>query len=420
MPQAKALFTLFFITFTFRVASFAALMQSTDHLPNTPKLQNGKLNMYGWDFSEEGNYVLDGHWAFYNDTLIAPKDIHNNVLIKPLYVAVPSQWNEYKIGTQNKAALGVGTYHLTIYNYIPTRLLALEINRIMSNYMLWVNGRKIISNGTLSAVDSLSQPRWSPQLAVFGSQSDTLDIVLQVSNFHYRFGGFVSNVSLGTPDLISRQWESKTAITALSIGALMFFGLFFICIFLLWRKHPANFYFASLCFLWAVRVCFSGRYLAIFIFPALPWGFISRLDHISVYLSLIAGTSFINASFPGLAHRYYINTLIAINYLCVAAVTALPSHLFSFISQPYQVFLLFNISYLFYIVSKAIRTEIKEAWFSAGGAMVALFVFACDVLSQSNVLNFNPHILNLGYLSVFFLNALVLTFRFSISKRAQI
>src|SRR5690606_16638341 len=131
-----------------------------------------------------------------------------------------------------------------------------------SSYTLWLNGVELSSNGVVGTSEKTSKPYWMPKTVLFNPDSDTLDIVIQASNFHHAIGGVRKDILLGESQ--SLLFKRKIAVVSnicrfvvLVVISLVFFGLF-----LFSRKERSILWFAALCLTWAARTAFSNPYLA--------------------------------------------------------------------------------------------------------------------------------------------------------------
>ena len=68
-------------------------------------------------------------------------------------------------------------------------LLALEIPSLNTSYNIWVNGALVASAGTVGIEKEKTTPQWVHKTVSLTNTSDTLKIVLQLSNFHHHKGG---------------------------------------------------------------------------------------------------------------------------------------------------------------------------------------------------------------------------------------
>ncbi|WP_157493896.1 7TM diverse intracellular signaling domain-containing protein [Fulvivirga imtechensis] len=375
--------------------------------------RKGKLDISLVDFNQAGLVSLDGEWEFYWKQLLAPDDFKAFADPDPHYFAVPEVWNNKYAGLQELAPEGYATYRLLLLrNDSERQLLSLSIPNVYTNYKLWINGVILSSNGNVGTEASLAKPQWEPVIKTFEASGETIEIILQVSNFHHARGGVHKSLKLGTPEAISKDRETAVVANMLLVGGLLILGAFFLVFFLIRKGQRATMYFGALCLFWGIRSLFSNIYLVTSFFESTSWGLAVRVEYISLYLSMLWGMLFISSVFPNGMKALYKYILITINYCIISLTVILPPVFFTQLLPAYQFFIAVNLLYAVVVISRAIYEKQFEAWFSAASIIIGIGLFAYELTAYALVVKINLVFLNLGYLMIFFLNSLVLAYHF--------
>lgn len=377
-----------------------------------PKVQQGKLDLTHVDFNATQSISLDGEWEFYWNKILFPADFKSDNAPAPHYFNVPAVWNGMSSGPQKLKGEGYATYRLIIKKDAKPDLLSLSIPNVYTNYALWLNGTKLASNGMVATEVSRARPQWEPLIKIFEAPGETIEILVQVSNFHHNRGGIHKSIKLGTPENITKEHGSILVSNVFLIGGLLVLGAFFIGFFLIRRGQRATFYFGLLCLFWGIRSLFSNIYLITSFFEGISWELAVKVEYLSLYLSMLVGMLFISSVFLKDKKTIYEYILLTINYCIIALTIILPPVFFTQLLPAYQFFIAINFLFAIVVIVRAIFKGQHEAWFSAMSIIIGIALFAYELTAYSLVVKIDFLFLNFGYLLVFFLNSLVLAYHF--------
>jgi hypothetical protein len=229
--------------------AFAAIPQLV--VAQSAFVRKGMIDLRQWNFAEAA-VNLTGEWEFYMSELIDPSEFtHKNKLQKE-YIDFPSTWNN--VNDALNPGHGYATYR--VLAIIQDREgLALEIPHLYSNYTLWINGKLLTSNGKVGMSAKFSIPQWLPTTIAFDTSSDTLDIVIQASNFHHAKGGIREPILLGKREVLFFKRKVAITSTLVMFGVLLVISATFTVLFF-FKREMSLLYFAALCLTWAVRSLF--------------------------------------------------------------------------------------------------------------------------------------------------------------------
>ena len=268
--KGKSLFTLLLIVL------FGISCGKTYSGKKAPEIKNASMDLSSWNFDSDGPISLSGEWKFAWKKLLFSKDLSSDpkANFESLdSIKVPGVWNGYKVGPDKEAGgKGYGTYILKLKS-LDTRgqKLAFSARHLATAYKIYLSsldGKKVIdlnSNGTVSDNEAEAIPQ---QLATIADFHETLVgdfyLIIQVSNFHHRDGGFWNVLSFGKEETLKTLFNQETYRDFFVTGIIFVMAIYH---FLLWsqrREDLAALYFGILC-LSIDGILFSmGKYIFYF------------------------------------------------------------------------------------------------------------------------------------------------------------
>lgn len=378
---------------------------------HVPEISKGMLDLTEFEFGNNPLISLDGEWEFYHQQLLTAEDFSN--ISDPHFVNVPGTWNGLMLDGKELSGIGYATYRLQILLPETSPPLSLEIPNVYSSYTLYVNGKLISNNGQTGIDKDSTQPEWrfeTKPLTVSGGEM--IELVLQVSNFHHHRGGVHKSLYLGEQGAIVRKRELSVTANGLLMGGVLVLGAFFLSFYLIRKRDIAVLYFGLFSLIWAVRVMFSNIYIASALFDDMSWTTSIKVEYISLYMSVLFGMLFINEVFSNGFKQIFVNTVTVINFLFIFLTTILSPYHFTTLLPVYQLFILANVLLSIIILVRAAKKGQPEVWYSITGILLGMSLVILELVSYYYELQLSIVTLSLGYLSVFFLNSLVLAHRF--------
>jgi signal transduction histidine kinase len=303
------------------------------------------------DLREIGNpsgfiVKLNGEWEFYWGKMLLPADFKSDSIRPDYFGMVPSYWTEYPAESVKTQKFGYATYRLTVL--LPKGLknpLALDLPVFDSSYDIYVNGKYLGSNGMAGKSETESTPEYKRNFFRFIPDSDTMNIILNVSNFHHRRGGFWLPVKLGTFQIVQKQLAGSWAAEWSVITILLGFSIFFLFFYIISPKDKMMIFLSMATAGLALRPLFTSHFL-IGNLVSLDWTWIIRFEYIGLYMIIIGWSWFIINIYPSSLIRFaaWFNT--AVYALATVATLLLPVRIFSYITFAYYPSMLFLIIYL--------------------------------------------------------------------------
>lgn len=358
-------------------------------LPSSPKAKDGIIDLRGWDFKNNGPVRLDGMWEFYHQKLLT-----NTILgiQSDGFFPVPSQWNSFNISNRNIGGLTYGTFILKVL--IPGKLQHLSFYNtdIGTSFRIFVNGALISESGVPGTNRNTTVAFYKPQIGEFTSQTNVLNVAVQVANFQHISGGIRISILMGTETILRNIWDASTGLEYFLIGALVLVLFYHLFIFIIRRNEMASFYLSLLCLLLIDRTVLSGQHLFSSWFPWVSFEIREKLSYLGTYLSLTPLYLFSAALFPTAKIKPLEWVFIAYAVVMTVIVIFTPVIIFSTFLLPVEGMMLLSMFFSFVVFIRAIKQR-------QSGAAITMTGFLIFFLSVVNDLLYSQQIINTAYIS---------------------
>lgn len=373
-----------------------------------PVARQGVLDLRNVDFTRQ-DVGLQGEWKWYWHQLRSPNDpesAYDYVVFPQLWSA--SQWQQQRLSNQ-----GFATYALTVF--LPSRRvpLSIEVPDQYTAYRLFINGREVAHDGNPATTPDATIPHWSTQLIQLPTTEDTLQLLLQIANFHHAKGGPAKGLRIGEISRLEAALSTDRALDLFLVGCVFMSGLFFLGLFGFSRTDRPMLYFALFCLIYSYRIVGTDHYVLHTLFPELPWALGIRLEYGSLYLAVAIFVVFTQSLYPKDAQRRATSLMAWICVGFASTVVLLSPVLFTQLMNPFLGLMVLYIGYAFYIYWIAARRGRPGARYSLMSTGILLLVFSLILAQYFGVVAPMKAVLFLGYLGFFFLQSLVLSFRFA-------
>ncbi len=325
---------------------------------STPLASKGIFDLRDIENQEKFVYQLNGEWEFYWNKMLHPYDFRDSDRYKPdLYGKVPSYWTDYSPFLAGTKGMGYATYKLTVL--LPKgfrRPLGFDMPVFDSSYDIYINDEYISGNGTPGKTESETKPWYEKIFFKYVPESDTISIIINVSNFHHRRGGFWMPVKLGTFPEVQTHTAASWARDWAAISLLIGFSLFFLFFFIIYPKDRLIGFFSMATIGLAVRPLFTSNFLIQNIFP-IGWVWTIRLEYIGLYLILTGWYWFTANLYPNRYFKGFTRVITAIFITAFFMTLATPVKLFS-----YMTFLIYPLLLvlIFYTLLQNIRGILRK------------------------------------------------------------
>ncbi len=261
-----------------------------------PRVQNGIIDLRATDLEHSDPVALDGTWEFYPGVFLKPGEAPSRE-----FLSVPGSWNHASGG--NFGASGFGSYRVRILVQ-QHRPVAFRIGEIGTAYRLICDGDLVGGRGLPAESALLSEPAAIPATYIVTPQSSQIEVILHVSNFHYRKGGvwhsiLFSDANRMMESVALRQWTSL-----ILFAALIFLGLYHVAFVFVGRR--SFFFFGLVCLDIALRDMVTGNKILLLAFPSIPWEIGVKLEYIGITWACAFFSMYMNSMFPATFPRLWV------------------------------------------------------------------------------------------------------------------
>jgi len=366
------------------------------------RVDKGVLDLRHIEQGDMFSVKMNGEWEFYFSKFLYGEPGHiSDTLTPDCYGTVPGYWAEYSVDGKRLPRFGYGTYRAVIL--LPDGYrdrLGFDMPVFDTSYEIALNGITTARNGTPARSRAESIPAYEPLFFSYVPNNDTIELLIRVSNYEHRRGGFWLPLKVGTFHTIqtnfSNQWFISIAVTGMLFAAFIFFFTFY----LYDRKNHKLLMFSLLALSLALRPFLSTPYL-ISIVDVTNWNLIVKGEYILLYLTVTSGAWLAYYIYPT---SWFRKTALAVDFAFLAGailVISTPAYIFSYTVWIMQALALMVLTYALVM---SLRGLLKKNWIDIiyFVAIIALGAGAIADIMLSNGLEENQQIYILSFMMMVF------------------
>ncbi|WP_036730830.1 sensor histidine kinase [Paenibacillus sp. FSL R7-277] len=363
------------------IASYA-ILSATPGAPK-PRSKEGLLDLTHTSI-RMNPLKLQGEWAFYWHELLSPGDIRSRMAGgepagRERYINIPGSWLGYPLDGQVLKGEGYATFQLVIRlsEQDSQERLALRLPTIFHAYKLWVNGELLTEVGVVDQDKEGMTPSLATRLVFFQPEGDTVELVMQVANFHHKRGGITKNIELGGSNVLTVRTHLRIAADMFITASLLVIGVYHLLLFMLRRKDRAPLYFGLFTVMFGIRSLLNGELMLTQWLPHFPWELQFKLEYLILCLGGWMITMYFECIFPDYVSRWFrYGSRIVTGALCLVVVVT-PAVIYSKILVLIGVVVVLHMVYLMVGLAHAAVRRME-------GALIFLLV---SVVALATVIN---------------------------------
>lgn len=377
----------FILAFSLLVSIYSPTIQDQE----TPVAKQGVLDLSKWDFEKQGLVDLDGEWDFYENELLSPTEIQQRIDKKSTYLTVPGTWKG-KIIEDGMHRKGAGTYRLKVLVKDSDKILGLKIRSIRMSQKLFINGKQEGESGVPSTNRESFKPGNTPYTVFFQTNTQEIEILIQVSNFNFITGGIVNSIPLGVQADITKVNSIQIGTDIGIILILGMFGAYHLSFYFVGRREKAYLLSGLYLLILSLNNSLYGEKLFQQLLPRFSFESTYKMLEISQFIGAIIIIMFYCSVESRLMSSKRMKIVLSPFVLYLVSVLVLPygvhirmKYLFVTYLGIVMVVIIVRMIYL-YVRSQSQTTDRKELFLFIGGA-ISLLIFFFDVsLYSENVL----------------------------------
>ncbi len=371
---------------------------------------------------------IDWECEFYFNQLLTPADITRQHSTTHTVEKIPNSWTTYRNEKNDPLpAHSYATYRILcpVKNPGRSQRLALYLPLIHSSYTLWINGAEEYHSGKVSAVPFEESPRASKAIIPFSLPAgtpgavDTVEIVLQVSNFNFPKAGVVFAPRLGDYEtIVAEQGRANMPVNIL-LGLLLTLLIAHIALYTLVQNLKTHVWTSVLLLFLMLSVITVPTSQLLQIFPSMGWNLYYSLHAAGRLGSMAALLMLLHNRYPYSFPTTLAYPLAALGGLATILTTLLPASLYI---SAYAIGIAYLVAGLGIAIVWVLPRAIKKQRHLAVGTLIGLVVLgislAIDYINASHGDTSHPpySLLTVGILAVLFTGEIVLETSNSVKK----
>ncbi|MGQ7272777.1 7TM diverse intracellular signaling domain-containing protein [Marinobacter sp. V034] len=226
-------------------------------------------------------FSLDGTWRFTRGAFLAPANPAADPAASDSPFPIPGFWNDAPLSQQTN---GFGTLHTQVR--VPAgKPLYMALSDVPAAYRLFINGELSATVGTPAASPDLESPHFLPQLISIPATDGVIEVVIHVSNFHYKQGGVRRSILI--TDESGYYWlkDWPMLFDIFFSGVLITIGLSLLAQRLIDRDARAATFLGLFCLVIGTRALLVGERI-LYQVDGLPWSVLQKAEHIFLYFGM--------------------------------------------------------------------------------------------------------------------------------------
>ncbi len=378
--------------------------------------QDGVIDLRDANFNK--TLYLDGQWEFYWQQLLTPADFENSNAQDISYINVNGVWNEFIYDGKKIGGQGYATYRVNVL--LPaTGEYTIKIHQVLSAYKLWINGENVSQAGVVAENEEDYTPYVFTNEVNFVTDTNVLDIVMQVANYSHRVGGIQEKIEFGHPNFIEQKTTNHLLFTFFILGAELIFALYFFISFFFRQKDWAYIFFSIAILVSILFDLVNGEMVLLRFFPEISFELQKKIDFFSNYSRLAFFILFLWHSF-----REYkiINKVIFIIVFLFASllsvlVVVTKCSVFSYTLLPFMGVATIGFMYFLFVTIYGYFKKVPFIIYSLLGLFFLNAAAINDILYNLNVIN-TGYLLSTGLLMFFIGHSITLSLKYSRSTQS--
>lgn len=389
------------------------------HIYDRLPVKQGFIDLSAYDPAVSKPINLDGIWEFYPNHLIPPADFSSRSVPTPRYIKVPGTWYNTKISdTEKMPATGCATFRVIVRTKAINSPLALKLPKIGLAYTLWINQQKMYTCGKPASSKNTYQSRVLPATVPFTTTTDTVEIILHVSNYDHIHGGIWYSIALGSQETVTRIANNQYSFELILFGILLIISLYNLILYINTRER-SFLYFSILCFLIAIRDLQEGRNILVMFYPDFPMHVFYQIQCTVIYGSTTIFVMFLHKLFPAELNKMFMRTAQGVFVLFFLLTLITPMIFFTRLLMYYFIFLIIVVVYLYYILIRAALNKRKGAYPGLLGFVIFGLCIINDILYTNFIIK-TTFLVSTGVGVFIFFQAFMLSTRFLHHSRSKI
>ncbi len=377
----------------------------------------GVLDLSQVKFDGDTIVQLTGDFEWYWNQALYPKDFIDQVKIRSkTFASLPEFWSS----SGQLSPYGYGTYRLTIKlpeTSTKNAVYGLKTSEVLTATRLYIDGKLADATGTFSQNESDGKPGYAPDVVYFSADSNQIELVLQVSNYHYIKAGVWQSYSFGSSTAISKMRHFSIQLDLFLTGCLAIMFIYHLGLYLLRPKDSSALWFALFCIVVFLRIMVTGDNLAAQWIPGFDWELARKLEFLPLNIGSLFFVLFMRSLFRDETHPLMFRLYVIAACIFGAIVVMLPARYSGTMIGVMQVLVCIGSLWVLSIIIRAILHKREGARQILLGFSVLFLTVANDIL-YANMMIKSAYIMPIGFFIFILFQAFILAAKFSSSFKS--
>ena len=335
--------------------------------------EQGRIDLSDWD--EKSLIKLTGEWQYYDGLMIndIPDFSNEN------YVIVPHTFN---LDSEKNNPYSTATYRLIVSGLDKEKFYSIQIISETSAYRLVVNNEDVLKAGKVGYTVEEHVPEMKEKVGHFqADDSGNAELLIEVSNFSYNYGGFWREALIGEANLLVSHTSQQERIQIFLFSSIHILGLFFLGLYSINGYLKQLVFFSFICLVTSVRVLFTNYKLFYDFIYEIPWEVGTRIEFLTGYLLLPLFVLFFNSMNYTKTNKYIESVCKLFITTCIFITAFTPNQIYANLLKPYIWLCVISLPYHGYVMWSGVRKKMPgAAVIIVGGVAVAISMLADSFL----------------------------------------
>ena len=345
----------------------------------TTQKDQGFVDLREYAFTTEEPARLTSQWEFYWNKLLAPGQFDSTQ--EPSWLQIREGWTQ----DDKYPGLGFATYRIHLILSKEQQGLSILFPAINSAGRIWVNGLLSGESGTVSENEETYKAKLTSLLVPLPGHIDTLEVVVQVSNFIQLNGGMWNYPSIDRTDDLLQEQNKSNGVENFFAGSLMAMGFYQLILYFLYRRGKPFLWLSLICFGVAVRamIIHGGSFLLPGLYPDVSWAIWKKMEFGCVYSMVALFPLYIYYLFREYAPRRPLQIFVAVGLFYVGLVLITPQHIYARVLEFVHLSYLLNFAYAIYTIIIAWKNGHKDAKIILFGVLACFPFILLEIMKNS-------------------------------------
>ncbi|MDA3810030.1 MAG: adenylate/guanylate cyclase domain-containing protein [Spirochaetaceae bacterium] len=374
---------------------------------------DGTINLNSYPLEQMGTLNLDGYWEFYWNEFLYHDDFSNNLQRKNReLINIPGSWSKL----HDYSAYGYGTLRLTITGLNRDKTYSLYIPEMLTAFRFILNGTEIYTNGTVGKEKKDSKPQFLPGTVTFETDTGSVEMICQISNFDYRNSGIWRSITLGSDNIIQDHRERKLLLEMFLSAVLLAISFFHIGIYFYRKEAKAELLFGLTCLVLFFRTITTGEQILNFLLPDFPWEIARRMEFTPFFLVAPLFMTFLTTLFPEESIKILNKIFLGVFSLLGAFYIIFPVRITNNAILLSELLLISGIVYAFSVLIRALIKKRNHSFPIIAAISILAISSINDILFSRQIIQ-TMYLSSLGFLLFIIIQSQMLSRRYARSFR---